>query len=468
MKKYLLLFVIQLNVIVGFSQDIQLETYASGFDSPVNAAHAGDARLFVVERQGLIKIINSNGTVSNTPFLDIVSLVKDNGGEQGLLSVAFHPNYSANGYFFVNYVNNSGDTVISRFTRNTTDAADPNSEFVLLSIAQPFSNHNGGDMHFGPDDGFLYIATGDGGSGGDPQNNAQDLNSLLGKMLRIDVNNTSTNPDLNYSIPSDNPFIDDANAEDEIWSYGLRNPWKFSFDKLNGDMWIADVGQSNKEEINRVLSTSSGGENFGWRCYEGSSTFNTAGCGAAGNFTFPVAEYSYGGSPFKCSVTGGFRYRGNTETTLQGLYFFADYCSNEIGYVEETSENVFQLNFTNAFSGQNFSSFVEDVNGELYIIGLDSGDISKIIDANLSIDEQNINKIIVYPNPATHKVNIQLGSINPNEIRIINLKGKCIKTITEFTDKNVEVSVENYEKGIYLLEMSFSTGQTLVKKLIVE
>jgi len=468
MKKIIPLLFVSFFISVCPAQDIQLETVATGFVSPVNAAHAGDSRLFIVEQPGAIQILNSDGSVNAAPFLDINSLVSDNGGEQGLLGLAFHPNYSSNGYFYVNYINNSGDTVISRFTRSTTDLADPNSEVILLIIPQPFANHNAGDMHFGPNDGYLYIATGDGGSGGDPQNNAQNLNNLLGKILRIDVDNTTTNPNLNYAIPADNPFVGDASARDEIWSYGLRNPWKFSFDSLNGDMWIADVGESNKEEINRTSGSSSGGENFGWRCYEGSSTFNTTGCGSISTFTFPVAEYSYGGNPFKCSITGGYRYRGSLESSLQGLYFFADFCSNQIGYVEEISDDTFQLNFAGTFSGQNFSSFVEDVDGELYAVGLSSGTISKIIDANLSIDENNFNEINLYPNPADHKVNIQWEGYHINSIRIMDIQGKIMKRLHDLPDNLIQMSVENFEKGLYLIEINSNNGQKTIKKLLVK
>jgi len=467
MRNFILLIYVCFNTTFGISQDIQLQSLATGFTSPINASHAGDSRLFVVEQQGVIKILNSDGSINATPFLDINSLVSDNGGEQGLLGLAFHPNYSSNGFFYVNYINNSGDTVISRFTRNTTDVADPNSEFILMSITQPFSNHNAGDMHFGPDDGYLYIATGDGGSGGDPQNNAQNLNNLLGKILRIDVDNTTTNPNLNYAIPPSNPFVGDAGVRDEIWSYGLRNPWKFSFDRLNGDMWIADVGQNSLEEVNRTLSSSSGGENYGWRCYEGSATFNTSGCGSVSDFLFPVAEYSHGGTPFKCSITGGYRYRGNLEPTLQGLYFFADFCSDEIGYVEETSPDTFQLNFTNTFAGQGFSSFAEDNNGELYIIGLNSGTVSKIVDANLSVNQVELNGIKIFPNPARSKVNIHFANLDVDYIQVIDMQGKIVKTLTDCSDENVEISIENFDKGLYLLEIRAQNGHKSIKKLLV-
>lgn len=449
----------------SFSQDIELETFATGFSSPVNVKHAGDDRLFVVERAGIIKILNANGSTNSTAFLNIDPLVINNGGEQGLLAMAFHPNYASNGFFYVNYINNSGDTVISRFTRSTADTADSGSELILMTISQPFGNHNGGDMHFGPNDGYLYISTGDGGSGGDPGNRAQNLGVLLGKMLRIDVDGTSNG---NYGIPVDNPFVSNTAALDEIWAYGLRNPWKFSFDRNNGDMWIADVGQSNREEIDRVLASSSGGENYGWKCYEGNSVFDTAGCPPMNTLTFPVAEYAYGGSPFKCSITGGYRYRGTQQSSLDGLYFFADYCSDQIGVVRETSPDVFQLTFEDQFNG-GFSAFAEDINGELYVVGLVSGTISRITDANLSIDDESFKSVKMYPNPSDSVLNFDATgtSIQINTITFYNILGKTIKTVTGFTDQSISISTKNMANGIYLVEISDINGNKDTRKLVV-
>ncbi|WP_431135411.1 PQQ-dependent sugar dehydrogenase [Psychroserpens mesophilus] len=448
----------------GFSQDIELETFATGFSSPVNVKHAGDDRLFVVEQGGVIKILNSDGSTNSTPFLDIDSQVFTS-GERGLLAMAFHPNYTVNGYFYVNYINNSGDTVISRFTRNTANTADPTSEVILLTISQPFSNHNGGDMHFGPNDGYLYISTGDGGSGNDPGNRAQNLGLLLGKMLRIDVDGTSNG---NYGIPADNPFISNSTALDEIWSYGLRNPFKFSFDRDNGDMWIADVGQSAKEEINRVPASSTGGENYGWKCYEGSiiGTFVT-GCSEI-THTPPVAEYDYGGSPFKCAITGGYRYRGSLQSSLEGLYFFADYCSDQIGVVEETSPDVFQLTFEDQFSG-GFSAFAEDVNGELFVVGLNSGTISRIVDVNLSVDENVLKSIKMFPNPSDTVLNFDTtgSSVQINSITFYNILGKTIKTVSGFTNQNISISTKDMSNGMYLVEISDINGNKDTRKLVV-
>lgn len=470
--KNLTLFLACLLISIGQAQDISLELFASGLTSPVNIKHAGDDRLFIVERDGYIRIINSDGTLNSTPFLNIDGRVIDFGGEQGLLAMAFHPDYTTNGFFYVNYIDNAGDTVISRFTRSTTNTADVNSEVVLLNIPQPFSNHNGGDMHFGPNDGYLYISTGDGGSGGDPGNRAQNQTLLLGKMLRIDVDVTQAQIDAGttYLIPSDNPFVSDSTVLDEIWANGLRNPWKFSFDRSNGDLWIADVGQSNREEISRVSGSSTGGENYGWKCFEGTSTFSSAsGCSTI-THTPPVAEYNYGGTPFKCSITGGYRYRGTQQTGLQGLFFFADFCSDEIGYVEEVSTNNFNLTFIDAFSPGGFSAFGEDVNGELFVCGLFNGGIYRIVEANLSVEESAIGNIKMFPNPAQNSLTFDLlnTSNQVSAIKIIDIQGKLIQSHNDFNDQLVTVSTSDLTGGVYIVEIINSRGNKSIRKLIVE
>ena len=377
----------------------------------------------MVEQSGYIQILNSNGTTNATPFLDIDTKVSDSGGERGLLGLAFHPNYPTTPFFYVKYINNSGNTVIARYTITNETNANVGSELILLTITQTDTNHNGGEMQFGPD-GYLYIATGDGGGGGDPFNDAQDLSSLLGKLLRIDIDNSSNGN--NYDIPATNPFFNDGNANTlpEIWAYGLRNPWKFSFDSDNNDIWIADVGQSNKEEINRVLASSVGGENFGWRCYEGTSTFNTTGCPPMNTMTFPIAEYTRGGSPFKCSITGGYRYRGSAYPSFTGLYFFADYCSDEIGYLQENGAN-WDMTFASSPSGGNWSTFGEDIDGELYIADLDSGQIYKIIDNSLSTSEFEKDIFSMYPNPSKENVTISLKHSEVESISVF----KCTRSI---------------------------------------
>ena len=256
---------------------VRLEPVVGGFSNAVALTHAGDqsGRQFITLQTGRVLIYDGTQLLPN-PFLDISALVSCC-GERGLLSIVFHPDYAANGHVYVNYTDNSGDTVVARYTVSADpDVIDPGSALVLLNVSQPFSNHNGGQLQFGPD-GKLYIGMGDGGSGGDPRNLAQDLTSLLGKMLRIDVD-----AGVPYAIPPDNPFVGDPNARDEIWAYGLRNPWRFSFDRVTGDLLIGDVGQGSWEEIDLQPSTSAGGENYGWRLMEGDTCFNPPiGCNDA-------------------------------------------------------------------------------------------------------------------------------------------------------------------------------------------
>jgi len=296
---------------------IELETFVSNISRPVAITHAGDDRLFVVDQKGEINIVTADGTVLSDPFLNINSSVINIGGigdEKGLLGLVFHPDYATNGYFFVNYTNNSGDTRVSRFSVDPTDPnkADPSSEEPILTVSQPFGNHNGGDIAFGPD-GYLYIGLGDGGAGGDPGNRSQNRQNLLGKMLRIDVDNG-----LPYTIPSDNPFVGDASTLDEIWSIGLRNPWRYSFDRLTGDLYMGDVGQGDWEEISWQPGNSVGGENYGWRCREGLVNFNTSS-NCNDDFVKPIHVYA-STSSVGCSVTGGYVYRGASYPDLYGKY----------------------------------------------------------------------------------------------------------------------------------------------------
>ncbi|MDY2587683.1 PQQ-dependent sugar dehydrogenase [Winogradskyella aquimaris] len=452
-----------MSIILSFAQDLELDLFASGFNRPVNIKHAADDRLFVVEQDGIIKILNSDGSVEPTNFLDIDDRVRSIGNEQGLLGLAFHPDFSTNGYFFVNYTDNSGNTVISRFSRigvNPT-IADPNSELIILTYTQPFSNHNGGELQFGPD-GYLYISSGDGGSGGDPQNNAQNLNSLLGKLLRIDVNNsTASNP---YEIPADNPFIGNAAARDEIWAYGLRNPWKFSFDALTDDLWIADVGQNAREEINLVPSTDAG-LNYGWRCYEGSLTYNTSGCPNSSTLTFPVSEYTHSGG--RCSITGGYVYRGTNFPSLIGSYFFGDVCTQEIGYLK--FENGSWTSTFESFSG-NWVAFGEDINGELYASSL-GGNIFKITDALLSLDENNENTISIYPNPANTILNVNFSGnllTNSSVITIYNVRGQLMKSIPTATDDTLStINISDLNSGFYFLKIDSEDGKSVIQKFVV-
>ncbi|MEN8886579.1 MAG: PQQ-dependent sugar dehydrogenase [Winogradskyella sp.] len=451
-----------LSLTLTCAQDLTLDLFVSNLDRPVNIKHAGDDKLYVAEQDGRIKVINADGTVESTLFLDIDDRVINSGNERGLLGLAFHPDYATNGFFFVNYSNNSGNTVIARFSRSTTNplVADPNSELIILSYTQPFSNHNGGELAFGSD-GYLYISSGDGGSGGDPQDNSQNLSNLLGKLLRIDVNNSSEAAP--YAIPTDNPFVSNAAAQDEIWSYGLRNPWKFSFDRDTNDLWIGDVGQNAREEINLTPATDTGGLNYGWRCYEGNITFNTTNCPPASNLTFPVAEYAHTGG--RCSITGGYIYRGTNYPNLQGAYFFADICTQEIGYLQ-LDNGIWTSTFEN-FSGT-WVAFGEAVDGELLVASL-SGAIYKIVDSALSINENALNAISVFPNPAKNELHLDFSNttIQISSIVIYDIQGKAVKNILRNNQTIQTIKVSDLSKGIYIMKMKSINGTSSTQKLIL-
>ena len=351
---------------------VDLEPVADGFDQPVHVADPGDGsgRLFVVERPGRIRIVR-DGEVDPEPFLDIVDIVESSGSEQGLLSVAFHPNYEENGTFFVGYTaregEGAGNNTIARFrvSAENADRADPASGEVLISVPDPYPNHNGGLVLFGPD-GYLYAGLGDGGSAGDPQNNGQNPETLLGSLLRIDVDGTGGGTP--YAIPGDNPFADGEGGRPEVWAYGLRNPWRFSFDRETGDLWIADVGQNQLEEVNIQPAASAGGENYGWNLTEGTNCYAEDECGTEG-LTLPVAQYSH---DFGCSVTGGYVYRREDEPALEGVYLFADYCTGLLWGLgrDETGDWVTSEPIE---TGLNISSFGEDAAGELYLTDLGGG-----------------------------------------------------------------------------------------------
>jgi len=362
---------------------------ASGLQRPLFVTHApGDfERLFVVEQAGRIRIIK-DGVLLPTPFLDITAMVRDTGNEQGLLGMAFDPNYPTNGLFYVSFTNNGGNSAIRRYRVSANpDVADPNSGDTLLRVNQPFSNHNGGWIGFGPD-GFLYVALGDGGSACDPGQRAQDLNALLGKMLRIDVHGDDFPNDVlrDYAIPPDNPFVGLSGA-DEVWAYGLRNPWRPSFDRLTGDLWIADVGQNAIEEIDFQPASSAGGENYGWDCKEGTQCASVSGCGSGAcdcadpNLVDPIYEYTHSDD---CSITGGYVYRGCAIPDLVGQYFFADFCSARIwtmtydGLNVTVQERTAELTPGGGLPIDSITSFGEDAFGELYICDR-GGEIFKIV-----------------------------------------------------------------------------------------
>ncbi len=392
MKIFLNLLVLMATSFVLAAQpDVSLEQYASGFNDPVAIVNAGDERLFIVEQPGTIKIIDGNGDVLPDPFLQISTNSSE--WEQGLLGLAFHPDYADNGYFYIHYTltgNNNGR--IARFSVDPTDPnkADPNSEVEVMTIQQPANNHNGGHLLFGPD-GYMYIGLGDGGGGDDPWGNSQNPETLLGKMLRIDVDNGSP-----YAIPADNPFIDDTDVLDEIWAIGLRNPWRYSFDRLTGDLWISDVGQRDEEEIDFVPSDNTTALNFGWDCFQGdldSWMFQSASplCDSpVGTITFPVIGYDFSGNN---SVTGGCVYRGCEYPDLVGHYLYADYMHGRIWTLVPDGGGGWTN--TQVATSSAISTFGEDVEGNLYLARHNNGVIYKITtsftpdDIAISYDEPN-------------------------------------------------------------------------------
>jgi glucose/arabinose dehydrogenase len=332
---------------------------ADGLNSPVFATHAGDGsgRLFVVEKKGQIQVLDADGRLKQ-PFLDIRKRVGNGGSEQGLLGLAFHPNFGLNGRLFVYYTDRKGNTVISRFQANAERTeADPDSEVVLLTAEQPASNHNGGMLAFGPD-GKLYAGLGDGGGADNEFGNGQKLSALLGKILRIDVDSGVT-----YTVPADNPFTGQANARPETWAYGLRNPWRFSFDRQTGDLWIADVGQGDWEEVNFQPAGSRSGANFGWSIMEGTHCFDATTCDQTG-LTLPVAEYAHGRD---CSVSGGYVYRGAAQPRLQGVYFYGDYCSGIIRGLAKDADGQWQ-SAELLDTDLQISSFGETEDGEVLVV----------------------------------------------------------------------------------------------------
>lgn len=346
---------------------VRLDPVVTGLSSLVDlATPPGDSRLFIVEQRGRVLIVQ-DGTMLDTPFLDIRDRVVD-GGERGLLGLAFPPDFATTGVFYVDYTGSGGETRVSRFRRSSPDRADPASEEILLRVDQPFSNHNGGQIAFGPD-GMLYVALGDGGSGGDPLDAGQDASTLLGSLLRIDVSGSGS-----YRIPPDNPFVGQQNRRDEIWATGLRNPWRFSFDAVEGRIYIGDVGQNRFEEIN-VAEASTGGLNYGWNRMEGLECFQS-GCDQAG-LTLPV--YVYGRSD-GCSVTGGIVYRGTEIPALRGAYLFSDFCQGWIRALSlagNDSADVQQLDL----SVTSPSAFGVDDSGEVYVVSLD-GSVFRLSQAN--------------------------------------------------------------------------------------
>jgi hypothetical protein len=348
------------------------------FTRPTVITHAADDRLFVAEEAGRIWIIKGSGAAATkTLFLDIVDLVKD-GCERGLLGLAFHPDYAENGYFYVNYVTDDDGADLTRISRfqvsAVPDAAAPDSELVLLEIPQPACNHNGGDLHFDPQ-GMLVAGLGDGGYGGDPLNSGQGTQTMLGKLLRIDVDSQEGNK--NYAIPDDNPFVDDDGVLDEIWTFGLRNPWRFSFDRQTGDLFIGDVGQNTWEEINFVSAAERGGQNFEWRRKEGFAEFNTELDAGPGVPTEPVHVYKHAVEDLCYSVVGGYVYRGSSSELYNGIYVYGDFCSGNIWGLFRDRRGLWRNRLLTS-AEETLVTFGEDAAAEIYYGVRNSGKIYRL------------------------------------------------------------------------------------------
>ncbi len=465
--KFTLLVVALLNSISVIAQPtVNIVPFATGFNQGVcDIANAGDSRLFVVQQLGYISVVDSAGNVSPNYFLNIHNKVTPSvfspGSEQGLLGLAFSPNYATDGFFYVNYTNKTGqgNSVIARYhVSSNPDSADAASEQILLTIPQPYSNHNGGCLKFG-NDGYLYCGFGDGGASGDPENRAQNTDSLLGKILRIDVSGGA-----GYTIPPTNPFAVSGGAP-EIWAYGVRNPWRFSFDRLTHDLWIGDVGQNTYEEIDFQSASSSGGENYGWRCYEGNTPFNTIGCLPVGSYVPPVHVYSHTAAN-GCSVTGGFVYRGSDYPDLSGYYFYSDYCAGKIYALSST----FTPSIAGTFAGQNFVTFGENADGEIYVASQSNGTVYKMVSTLVSVNEVAFESgnISLYPNPNNGEFTCELNLKKDTKatITITDITGRLLSEtqITLAAGKTlVPLNVSNSSKGVYLIKIQTESG-TINKK----
>ncbi len=363
------------------------EEVVSGLYTPVwvGSAPGDDAsRLFVLSHYGRMRLID-NGALHPTPFLDVTQLIIWDGNEQGLLGIVFHPDYAQNRFFYVTYVDLNGDWVLARYLRDPNDPnrADPNSAVILLTIDHPFVWHHGGWMEFGPD-GYLYVTTGDGGGVGDPINAGQRGDTLLGKILRLDVDGGFP-----YAIPPTNPFVNDPLVLDEIWALGLRNPWRGDLDDLTGDIWLGDVGQDTWEEVD-FAPAGAGGLNFGWRIMEGTHCYDPPNCSSTG-LTLPIHDYRHGGAPFRCSVTGGMVYRGRAMAELHGRFFFGDYCSGGIwSTLTDGATTVAFADHTDDFAAtmgpnRQIIGFGQDADGEIYVCDLTDGTVNRVVPGGLRL-----------------------------------------------------------------------------------
>lgn len=432
----------------GYSQPrLSLSLYAQGFSEPVESTHAGDDRLFVVERRGQIRIVDGNGQVLSSPFLNIQALVNDSEPERGLLGLAFPADYSASGRFYICYTNQSGDVVVARYLVSASpDVADPTSAEILMTYDQPFANHNGGCLRIGPD-GMLYIGIGDGGAGGDPGDRSQKIQNPLGAIHRIDVSGAS-----GFTVPADNPFVGVFGAIETIWAYGLRNPWKISYDQENADLWIADVGQDAREEINRMAGDSAG-VNYGWRCKEGVASFNMNNCN--GVYTDPVWDYQHGSSTGE-SVTGGFVYRGEDYPELLGHYVFGDYVSGNVWTLFPNGNGGYDTTRQGELvSNGQLTSFGIDQRNELYLL-TKSGAVYQVQSSPTSIFSPNHQQVgVQYMESGVVEINWPQQS-GLALIEILDVTGKLVRYL-ETTEDHLELSPALLP-GIYILRVTAGAG----------
>ena len=459
-------------VLYAQSGSVNLVLFSGGYTAPLGLENCGDSRLFIVQKTGQVMWSDSNGTRQTTPFLDISSRVNSADDETGLLGLAFSPKYARNGLFYVNYINKTGNTNISQFKVSANkNVADTNSEKVVLQIPQFHDAHVGGCIKFGPD-GDLYIGMGDGDSStiGDPLNYAQNKGLLQGKMLRIKVNNNGT-----YTIPPTNPFVDSANYRKEIWAVGLRNPWRFSFDALNGNMWIGDVGEASWEEVDAQPAKSKGGENYGWRCYEGDYIYNDSGCNAASYYTFPQYEYTHTGSPVAdCAIMGGYVYRGKLYSDLYGKYFFTDFCSGNIRTLTVKGNTFTENEALNSDIYYGLTSFGEDRNNELYAVNQAGGQIFHIVSAaKLTTGKDNsIASLTVYPNPAHQSFSIRYTTGRAEEclLAVYGMDGRQIysaKKTSVSVDNDWKIMLPSTEKGNCYVLITSMSGSIIRRNVIV-
>lgn len=448
------------------AQPYTLQPLPYDFIFPLDISHTQDGRLYVVEQRGQVKVIESDGTLNDIIYLNLWNKISF-GGERGLLGLAFHPNFQENGLLYVNYTNRSGTTHISSFSFQQGDLrVNSDTENILLDISQPYGNHNGGCLKFGPD-GHLYIAMGDGGWWKDPHNNAQNDQSLLGKMLRIGVEEEG-----GYFIPEDNPFVQAPFTSDEIWASGLRNPWRFSFDRATGDLWIGDVGQDDYEEINRVKVGEPAGLNFGWRCREGHEVLDPRDCLGTGAFTFPLYVYPTTRNIGE-SITGGYVYRGTAFPELQGKYIYGDYASGKIWALQELPTGEILNELIAQHQRNDISSFGEDADGELYITGYHTGKVYRLVKEFVSTSSPFINHsaLSITPNPFDNFLTIQLETTQTQvlTIQLINFMGQVLRqqTTSRTIGKHiVQLDTSDLPIGAYML--SITDGRDVISKKLIK